>query len=359
MDSDGTLPAESAPLPLLEGRPTLARWMRGAGAHHPLLGLASPEGRAASNPMQAQTLDAMENLLSVLESDDASRWRKKRENDFPALISHSQLLDLRAELLVARALAESNVSYQLGNTKVSNPDFVVPDHDLGVEVTAKAPPSISSLHEQVEGLLRDWPGVGVQLTFSLYPSRLTGQQVDELVQKVTIAARDVCQSGSTVTIRQKVDDPKNVKPIMIEAVLRPLSAGALEGRVWSQVEAGLLEDPLSSAEYAVFEIGASSAKAKQARSISGGVILAIDLSRYGAAWMRPGAVWAGRLAQRFTSDFPFAAIAIFRQDLRLPHIIEPAVGISSYAAPDTRRRIEQLCEILAWPHAIASTNGEA
>lgn len=350
--TDATPPASNASSSPLEGHATLARWMDRAHPDHPALGpVVSPNDDAAVSAIRAQALDAYEALLSTVETGDPTRWKAKRERDFPALKSHRQLLDFRAELLIANALHHRDVDYRLGDTKTSNPDFLLPGHDLGLEVTAKAPPGIDALHDRLEDALRDTPRIGVQLTFNLYPSRLTPDVVQEFTDQVAAAVKRVHQGEAMATVRQEVDDPKNVGVISIEATIKPLTAQSDQGPVSWEVRFGLLESPLSSAEHAVFEIGGDEAKARQARSVAGGVILAVDLSRYGGAWIRPQSMWPGYLARRFTPDFPFVAVVVFRQDLRFAHLVDPAVGISGHAAPRTRQRVEELCDILAWPHA--------
>lgn len=353
MLSDDVPAADAASAVLLDGRPTLARWIGGTNHQHPLVAAASsvPDD-TQQDPVLARQLDVYEDLLATLEAGGADRWKAKRDKDFPAVTSHGQLLDLRAELLVGRALQDGAVNFRLGNTKIANPDFVLSDHNLGIEVTAKAPLNIAALHERLEDVLRDFPGMGLQMTFSVYPTRLASQPVEELAAKVATAVRQAQRDRTKVTVQQVVGDLKNAATVTIEVVLKPNSVGALDEPVSWEVLAGTLQGPLSSAEHAVFEIGSSPAKAKQAQSITGGVILAVDLSRYGGAWMRPASVWPGCLAQHFTPTFPFAAIAVFRQDLMNAHIVEPAVAISSHVPLDTQRRIVELCETMSWPHAI-------
>ncbi|MFE5097902.1 hypothetical protein ACFRCI_48670 [Streptomyces sp. NPDC056638] len=114
---------------------------------------------------------------------------------------------------------------------------------------------------------------------------------------------------------------------------------------------------MSSAVYAAFEAGRGREKAAQGRSLGGvPVILAVDLSCYGAAWMRPGWVWAGQLAasEYFTSDYPFAALAVFHQSLETPAVLNAAVGISAHVDPGTRRAVQELCDTLDWPHSSTS-----
>ncbi|MET8682344.1 hypothetical protein ABZW18_33475 [Streptomyces sp. NPDC004647] len=79
------------------------------------------------------------------------------------------------------------------------------------------------------------------------------------------------------------DTMKNAGPLAITVRVE-----ASEERSRWEVRSSELAGPLSSALYAAFEAGRSPAKAAQGRSLGGTpVVLAVDLSRYGAAWMRP------------------------------------------------------------------------
>lgn len=118
------------------------------------------------------------------------------------------------------------------------------------------------------------------------------------------------------------------------------------------VTAGTLTSPLEAAAYAAFEAGRGDQKAAQARSLDGSpVLLAVDVSRYGAAWMRPGRVWAGQLAasQHFTPDYPFAAIAVLLQSLDQPGLLDIGVGISPHLPAADRQILLDLCSTLGWP----------
>jgi hypothetical protein len=111
-----------------------------------------------------------------------------------------------------------------------------------------------------------------------------------------------------------------------------------------------------------FEAGRSDAKAAQGRALDGApVLLAVDLSRYGAAWMRPGRIWAGQLAasEHFTPGFPFAALAVFRQSLHTPALPDDGVGISPHLDPAARRALKDLCDTHRRPTAAPPHNPRA
>ncbi|MER5615866.1 hypothetical protein [Streptomyces sp. NPDC002215] len=350
----GVFPHPGGTGPAERERPVLDRWLADAGEEHPVAGWS----RGAEPAAFGAALDAMEDVLGVLDrvAGDDPRWRAKR-SEFAGLRSPGQLLQMRGEFVVARALAEAVVPYGLGDLQVSNPDFLLADGAgggggpvAGVEVTAVSPTGIAELCELVEseGGLGD---VRVELEFTAYPSRLQDGAAGQILDAVRVQAAVLAGGGQAGDAVVTVEDMKNAVPVTVTVRVRP-GGGPL---VW-QVTGGELEGPMASAEYAVFQAGRGKEKAKQGRSLDGApVILAVDISRYGAAWMRPARVWAGRLAvsEDFGAGYPFAAVGVFRQSLTTSAVLDAAVGIPSHIAPDARRTVLGLCERLGWSVAPA------
>ncbi|MFE4925162.1 hypothetical protein [Streptomyces sp. NPDC056661] len=344
-----TAPGEEGPFGIYTtqtavDRPVLERWLRKASPRHPVLAW---QDQADHHYL---ALDALEEILSGLEARDAGRWKKKQA-DFAARTTVGMLLDDRAEYVLARALDAGNVLYRLGNTQISNPDFILTldGDELGIEVTSVSPAGVTGLCEKIEGeVLASHPGLGATLAFSAFPSRLQPGAVTEVCD--ALAAR-AASSDFESAAKVLVEDKKNIVPITITARLTPGS-----GISWT-VAAGELTAPLGSAEYAVLQAGQGDRKAAQGRSMPGRVILAVDISRYGAAWQRPARIWSQMLAQAMRSapgfdvGYPFAAVAVLRQSLVDPDLVEIAVALSPHAAPATQKQIRSLCEALSWPHA--------
>ncbi|MFG2563562.1 hypothetical protein [Streptomyces sp. NPDC048496] len=347
-----TAPGEEGPFGIYRtetpvDRPVLERWLRGASSRHPVLAW---QDQTDDHYPALDALDALEEILSGLEARDAGRWKKKHA-DFAARTTVESLLDDRAEYVLARALDAGDIAYRLGNTKTPNPDFIcsVDGCELGIEVTSVSPAGVGGLCERIEeDVLASHPGLGATLAFSAYPSRLQSATVAEVCDALAArAASGDFESAAEVP----VDDAKNIVPITITARLTPGS-----GISWT-VAAGELTDPLGSAEYAILQAGQGDRKAAQGRSLPGRVILAVDISRYGAAWLRPARIWAQMLAQAMGSapgvdaDYPFAAVAVLRQSLVDPDLVGIAVALSPHAAPAAQEQIRNLCEALSWPHA--------
>ncbi|MGP3691049.1 hypothetical protein ACTVZO_41355 [Streptomyces sp. IBSNAI002] len=333
-------------------RPVLDRWVADAGEDHPVRRWPNepetPHSRAARD-----VLDEMLGALDEVGGDDP-RWAAKRR-EFAKLTDMDQLLEMRGEFAVALALASAGIGYRLGDTKVPNPDLLLRDPAsmdrpaAGIEVTARSPRNIAELVERAETELGAADGLGVRLVFSRYPSRLQADVADTVAAAVRAQADAAGRGNSTTPAVIDVDDAlKNAGSLTVTVHVEQT-----EERARWEVCAGELAGPMSSALYAAFEAGRGKEKAAQGRSLgSEPVLLAVDLSRYGAAWMRPAWVWAGQLAasEYFTPDYPFAAIAVFHQSLETPAVLDAAVGISPHLTPEARRTVLELCEALGWAH---------
>ncbi|MFF6772808.1 hypothetical protein ACFY8W_04510 [Streptomyces sp. NPDC012637] len=335
-------------------RPVLARWMKDADmSRHPLGDLFDVE----EAELWLGVLDQMLSDIDAIAGEDR-RWKDKRA-EFAKLTSMSLLLDMRAEFTMAIALASRGISYQLGNTSVRNPDFLVEDVEgtivAGLEVTTAAPLGMTHLAERIEHELRKagLVEVGVRLTFSHYPTRLKADVQDAIIRALLDRAPTVVAGGITEPVVVECDDAlvnagRLTVTVRVETSKDPLD--------W-EVSGAELAGPMASAVYAALNAGTESRKAEQGRSLAPApVLLAVDLSRYGAAWMRSGWVWAQTLAasEHFTSGYPFAGVAVFGQSLVTPDVVGIGVAISPHLAPAGRQQLERLCKKLGWAHHCPS-----
>ncbi|MGW6393084.1 hypothetical protein ACWFR1_21825 [Streptomyces sp. NPDC055103] len=302
-------------------------------------------------------LDQMLVDIDAIAGEDR-RWKDKRA-EFAKLTSMSLLLDMRAEFTVALALARKDISYQLGDTAVRNPDFLVRDVDgtivAGLEVTTAAPLGMTHLAERVEHELQkaELAEVAVHLTFSHYLTRLKADVQDAVIRALLDCAPTVVAGGITDPVVVECDDARVNAGQLTVTVRVETSKDPLNWEVGSAELAG----PMASAVYAALNAGVEPRKAEQGRSLTPvPVLLAVDLSRYGAAWMRSGWIWAQTLAasEYFTSDYPFAGVAVFGQSLVTPDVVDIGVAISAHIAPAARRQLESLCERLGWAHYCPS-----
>lgn len=160
------------------------------------------------------------------------------------------LLNDRAEYVLVRALDDGRIDYRLGDTKIRNPDLILPSDsgDLGIEVTSVTPAGVIDLCEQIErDVLVAHEEFGVSLVFSGYPSRVPAGAATAVCDDLSVlAAAGDTTTGASVPLGDAV---KNQGALSATACLTTGS-----GIRW-ETAGGDLKGPLASAEYAVLQAG--------------------------------------------------------------------------------------------------------
>jgi hypothetical protein len=340
-------------------RPTLARWMAGAVAAHPLLPLLTDKA-----PHATDILNGFEVLLKSVEGADPSRWMSKRQV-FKNIPFDSQLLAMRAEFVVAAMMATADVAFDLGNEDLPNPDFVLAS-GLGIEVTSKNPEGVKDLIETLEDCLQGFANCSVGLSFSHYPNRLQTEVRAAIVNEIVAEVRKVAealpgmQAGHVVS--GTIQDSKNGTPIEWQATVYPV-ARILGQRVTWETHSGVLADSLDAILTELLYILEDPRKLKQAESMP--TVLMVDIGRIGGGWMRPPKVWAQVLESRLPLSSPFVGLAVFAPSLDRTDA-DLALAVSSEASSVVREQIESFCIAIglesvaprAWAPQISPTAEE-
>lgn len=317
--------------------PVLSFWMEGANADHPLwpLLLATP-------PAVIGIVDSLEAILAVLEHARPTRLPSKRKA-FRQLRVESQLLEMRSELMIAAMLGDAGRSFVLGRNGSSNPDLVL-DTGLGIEVTAKGPEGIADLYEEIEEALRPLQRYSVTLRFSDYPLRLRSEVRSALVDAIRAIALEREGSGEGGVAVCEVVDPRNGSDVLVQAVVLPTSTLVHGLRVTWEVDSGPIGPALAAVEAEVLEVLEQPRKRRQALSMP--TVLAVDLARLGAGWMRPPEVWARSLASSIPASCPFVALAVFVGSLDKSDTVL-ALAIAPSASEADRELLDSLASDLA------------
>lgn len=314
-------------------RPTLTEWMKGASARHPL-----HELRDDPLPDAAEILDRFDELLATVELAAPARWQGKRR-DFRRVTTEQQLLELRGEFVIAAKLARSGTSFDFGTPGISNPDLILRDAEVGVEVTGKTPEGVQHLYEEIDVMLRNLPGCAVTLWFSDYPVRIRAGERRDLLERVRAIAENVATVRHGGVAELRVEDPRNGSSIAIQATVLPVPRLARGLRVTWETDGGPLGPALAAVEREVLSVLDNPQKRRQADSMP--TLLAVDIARLGAGWMRPPKVWASALAEAIPHDCPFVGLAVFMNALdRVDG--EMALAASPAATAEDRDRLRYL-----------------
>jgi hypothetical protein len=180
-------------------------------------------------------------------------------------------------------------------------------------VTGKTPEGVLQLYDAIEVALEPTPNASVHLVFSRYPVWVNHEHRERIVEQVVAIASQVDRTGTGGVFWEDVDDRKNAGPIKIGIQVLPVPRLGQGFKISWETEAGDLSTPMSAVEHAVFAIGEEPAKRSQAASMP--TLLAVDVSRIGAGWIRPPNVWAQMLRAGMPAAFPFAGLAVVTPSL--------------------------------------------
>jgi hypothetical protein len=316
--------------------PTLSSWMPNAATDHPLCAVIRDADAGYSD-----VIDAFEKLVASVESASPTRWQSKRR-DFRRLRTERQLLEMRAELVLAARLVNSGVDFAFGEHNVPSPDLVL-EMGIGIEVTARAPEGVQDLYEALDDFLRGSRHASVTLRFSSYPVRIRDEDREALLADLRQIVVRTESGGEGGIAERVVVDGRNGSTVQVQAVVLPVPRLKDGLRVSWEVDAGPLEQPLGAVESTVLSVFDDDQKRRQAQSMP--TILAVDIARLGAGWLRPPRVWAQRLAALMPPDTPFVGLAVFVPSLDRTDA-DVALSVSPSATPGERASINSLARAL-------------
>jgi hypothetical protein len=308
--------------------PKLTSWMKGASADHPIVQLS--QNREEFDRFAVP----LEEIISTLETANPVRLPGRRRS-FRTNVQ--QFLDVRVELNAAYQVARAGIPFSFGKeggNAPSEPDFRcdlngTPVH---IEVTAKSPLGIGSLHDALETELSD---CNVYITLNVSSIlRISDEARRATVQQI----RDACERmlGTTETVALPVAGGS--------AFLEKPSPFGGTSVVWMHD----FRQDIGPAE----EIFCEAVRVKKEQSLEGNwpkeTLLVIDAARLGhAVWLRPDGVWAGRLPELDLGweSLPFLGVALVVSTLTAAGF-RGAVSPRPDLTPDESALFDELCRRL-------------
>lgn len=287
----------------------------GAGSDHPALDPAFVE------PFRA----ALDRILTPIDVAEPLRVARKRDA-FRMLRSQSQLLEQRAELMVASMLARAGVSFEFA---AHHPDLVLGAGDCGIEVGTRALDSQRHLHDTLEGRLTPRPELHVTLAFDRRPLKLPRDRCAEVVDDIATG------TYHAPTNNVRFDD-------------LGLTALVTVGTEWygSQVVIQTGRQSGSSLSEYMMEVEREldnkiAQKRRQGTKVP--TLLLIDIGRVGEAWLRPASVWLSVLRSKLAPEsFAGLGVMVSTLDRDAPH--ELSIALDSSAPSSLSDALERVAE---------------
>jgi hypothetical protein len=317
--------------------PTVVDW-RGTKPDHPI-----DEVLADPSHGGAEFLDALEQILAAVESASPNRWQGKRR-DFRNLTSDVALLNLRSELAVAATLARRGRAFEFGDTKRANPDLVLADSTLGIEVSSRTPWGLHQLYDLVVEAV-DGTEAAVHLRLSGYPVAIDQVGLDDLVAEIHAIAIEASSTRRGRVVQATVSARTGLgaaEPLTVQAQVMPVPTLGGGYKATFETDGGELVS-LERAEQEILNVATGPQKRRQAKSMA--TLLLVDITRLGPSWLRPRRIWAQRLEEVVPVDSAFAGIGIYLTEVHDVGVrdVEIAWTEIGHRLPELdRRQVEKL-----------------
>lgn len=283
--------------------PVLADWMRGAKHGHPWgLPVYSKE---YAKYFTEEHLD-VERVLSTLANVRPERLEGKRR-DFRSLQSVQELRSIATELSFAARLTRHGVGFDFGAPATPQPDLVLRNSNLGIELTTRRADPIWDLiwHlKQTFGFIRSEPKLQIMLEFNAIPFAIRTSVRDELTAEIRRAA----QKGDG-TVYCVVRPSLGGQPaITVKATIYPIRRPLGFPRVTYIEDVNRYRVLMADIEDAIVRAMREKRKIRQARAMP--TVLVIDVGRVKGSHLRPTSAWVGRLLGLIRPDDEFVGVGL-------------------------------------------------
>ncbi|RSM80920.1 hypothetical protein DMH04_28870 [Kibdelosporangium aridum] len=297
----------------------------GERSDHPLRALLNAADSGSDPADGACAL--WDDLLRQIELAGPKRWEGKRR-EFRGQTSFSETLSEHSELALAAWLARAGIEFEFGQPGQPQPDLVLPEWGLGIEVGSRTLNSTVQLEDAVRAVVE--PGhepEHVQITYDTRPLAIR-----EAVRSMIV---DRVQRG--LEVDEEVVPARGDQPAVQVRISRtPSSEGST---VTTSVDSPLLTPHLRDVEVEIrSKVIKNPDKVKQAESMP--TVLAIDIARCGLAWIRPLAGWQRVLERMLDKDDPYIAVAVMVTGPGGPTHL--AWSVNPYRDPDLAERASRL-----------------
>lgn len=281
----------------------------------------------------------LEAVLRDLHRANPARLDGKRR-EFRSVMKASEMRGLQVELAFGAKLARCGVPFDFGAPGTPQPDIVLRDRNLGVELTAKKADALWDLKWHLMRAFKDSrPRVMLNLTFSAVPFAIRTRVRDELVEE----------------IRRAVDEGERE----VYAVVRPSKPGehAITVRVkigweswysWPHMyveESGRRHElAIVDAERAVLAAMGDKRKKRQGESMP--TLLLVDIADVRHVRQRSNATWLKEIGKSLNKEHAFVGLGVLHTTL-WRNDTTVAIAENPYADPLARSDLRALGQALS------------
>lgn len=280
--------------------PHLAEWMKGAKPSQ----LWSGNYRADPCDGDAfREYEPLEATLRTLYAAGPARLDSKRR-EFRAVQTAGEMRGLQTELAFAAKLARHGVAFDFGAAGTPQPDLVLRDLDLGIELTAKKADALWDLKWHLRMALNDvQPSINLGLTFSAIPYSIRTKVRDGLTEEIRRAAQEGEREIYCVVRPSKPGEPA----ITVRAAI---SRGHWFRWPRIYVEEGGERHQLAIADAERAIVAAMEEKRKKRQGQSMPTLLLVDISDVRHARQRSNSTWLKELSKSLRAEHVFVGLGV-------------------------------------------------
>jgi len=281
-------------------------------------------------------LDDIEQMLAPLHDAEVLRLEGKRR-DFRSLTTHEKWMDLESELRLANWHVHRGVEVQFGSPGTPNPDLVLPEFELGLEMTRRARGGLVDLRRAVQKGCLGWePRPKPHILVTGQPLSIRSNVLTQITHEVASALR-AGQDAVQVVLRPAAQG----RPAMT-ARISLFGGKSAVPKINHHPDAADVTVTMTDIEQLIRDCLDNPQKQAQGGAMT--TLLLIDASRLsGTLWLRTPDQWSRRLATLISPNHTFAGVGL----IALPTGADPrvAIGLRSLSHHESGR-------IQAWAQAM-------
>lgn len=327
--------------------PLLSEWMTGIRPPHPWAYELNDEFDKKYGYDTFADYEPVESVLKAVYDAAPERLDGKRR-DFRSLRAGQDMRGLETELSFAARLALHGVAFDFGAPSTPQPDLVLRDANLGIEVThRKADPTWDLMWhlKQAFQSRKSSPQLHIDLEFSAMPFAIRSRVRDGLVDEIR---RAVAEGESTVHC--VVRPARGGQPaITVKATFCPAKQAFGFPRIRFVEDVNRYRVLMADIEDAIVQTMREKRKRRQAAAMPTALI--VNLNRVKGAHLRPSSAWVDRLLSLIEPEDEFIGVGLLygrRWDPESPLILVRNPHVDSSQLADLRL----LCRSLDLPRRL-------
>lgn len=286
--------------------PLLSHWIAGAKLSHPWAYEIHDEFDTKYGYDTFAGYEPVEAVLRTMRAAKPNRIEGKRR-DFRSVRSGPGMQAIETELTFAARLAAHGIAFDFGAPSTPQPDLVLCDLGLGIEITHRKADPTWDLKWHLKNVFQSRASstqLHIELEFSAMPFAIRSKVRDALVDEIRRAAME----GES-TVHCVVRPARGGQPaITVKATIYPTKHAYGFPKIKFSEDVDRYRVLMADVEDAIVQTMRDKRKRRQAAAMP--TALMIDLNRVKGAHLRPSNAWVDRLLGLIEPEDKFVGVGL-------------------------------------------------